>query len=430
MSFLDTVSLDFVIGYEELFEHSNEDIMLNDQLLLVFGSLAVKGSEEVEIRVMSNLRARVVALDDEASRNLTETKLLLHALGNTGSRFSISLIMSVLDGTSMEDYSEVKLTVIEAMAKVTDSPVVLAQFESFLEEDSSADTVDAIVETLHDGFEYIQQRNQDIEEYINTINSHTLVYSLAEAVSSINSTDLHAMMVQYLSKIRADEAIFDLIYGSAVSRGKRNTDDWDATNSDYNYVDSLVNRQNDVNTYNRHNAYITAKTIGIDEANIKLAYGYFCGTNTHCDRFKTYGRFIVVGKLLSHTSTLADLKLSIVITSNSASVVVLAKIKSNTLVDYSFNEQLSSRCLNYNRNLAQFNARLLTLTYNLYVYIGYLTLNADLDISFDLDVNAEVCIGTSGTDPSEAEGALTPTVGVTVSGGVSGNILVIKNIHA
>ena len=104
----------------------------------------------------------------------------------------------------------------------------------------------------------------------------------------MNSTDLRAMMVQYLIKIKADEAIFDLIYGSVGSRSKRNTNDWDSSsNSDYNYVDSLVNRRNDVTTYNRHTAFIGSKTIGIDDANIKIAYGYFSGISTHCDRFKT-----------------------------------------------------------------------------------------------------------------------------------------------
>ena len=43
-------------------------------------------------------------------------------------------------------------------------------------------------------------------------------------------------------------------------------------------------------------------------------------------------------------------------------------------------------------------------------------LRADVDIHFDLDVNANLCIGRTGTEVSGALGALTPTVGVTVSG--------------
>ena len=137
-----------------------------------------------------------------------------------------------------------------------------------------------------------------------------------------------------------------------------------------------------------------------------------------------YGRFIVVGKLLTHTSTFVDLKLNLQISTNSAHAVVLAKIGSNKLVDYNFNEQLSSRCLNYNPDLVQFQTRLLTLRTDFFIYVGYLTLRADLDLRFNFGVNAQLCIGRSGLDLSELRGALTPTVGVTVSGGVSATIAV------
>ena len=263
MSFLETVSLEFVTGFEDLLEHPDEDTMLEDQLLLVFGSLAVKGSEEVEIRVMDNLKARTLAFNARASRDLSETEILLHALGNTGSNMSLPLIMSILNSTSMEHYSKVKLIAIEAFVKLTDNPAVLAQLESFLEDDSSADCVATILETLHNGFQYIEQQHQDTEHYISMTSTHTLIYSLADTVGSTNNTDLHVMMVKYLQLIKADEIIL-LTYGLVGNRGKRGTFEWDHSSiSDYNYVDSLVNRQNHVNTYTRHTAYINSKKIGM-----------------------------------------------------------------------------------------------------------------------------------------------------------------------
>ncbi len=426
-----TVSLDLVIGLEKLLDRPNEDIALNNQLLLVYGSLAIKSTEEVEMHVINNLRGRVATLNDsDDSINLTATKILLHALGNTGSKLSIPLIMNVLNNSSEEDYDEVKRIAIDAFVKLTESPVVLVELGRILEEDSSADTVAAIIEMLHDGLAYVQQRNQNVAYYIDMLGAHALVYSLAETASSINSTDLHAMMEQYLQEIKADGEIFELLYGLVDIRSKRDTNNWNSSaNSDFNYVNTLVNRQNDVNTYSRHTAYIASKTIGIDDANIKIAYGYFTGASTQGDRLKVYGRCIVVGKLLSHTSILADLKLDLQLNTTSASGVILVKIKSNTLVDYNYNEELSSQCLNYSANLFQFREKLHSLRFNLYIYIGYLTLRADLDVRFDLDVNSEVCIGRTGLT-SRVVGALTPTVEVTVNGEVSASLLVSDYVRS
>ncbi len=291
----------------------------------VYGSLAIKSTEEVEMHVINNLRGRVVTFfGSEDVRNLTTIKIFLHALGNTGSKLSIPLIMKILNSTSGEDYNKVKLIPIDAFVKLTESPVVLVELGRILEQDSSADTVAAIIETLHDELAYVQQRNRDIEYYIYMMSPHALVYSLTRAVSSINSTDLYAMMEQYLQEIEADGAIFELLYGPVQNRSKRNTYDWDSSaNSDYNYVNTLVNRQSDVNMYSRHTAYITSKTIGIDDANIKLAYGYFAGASTYCNRFKAIWLGLTEGYI----------------------------------------------------------------RFDLFIYIGYLTLRADLDIHFDLDVN-------------------------------------------
>ena len=120
------------MGYEDLLEHPGEDPMLNSQLLLVFGTLADKGSEDVENHVMDNLRVRTFAITSQASRDIIETKVLLHALGNTGSKMSISLIMSILNTTSMEDYGDVQLIVIEAFLKAYRHPYCLGSIGEFL----------------------------------------------------------------------------------------------------------------------------------------------------------------------------------------------------------------------------------------------------------------------------------------------------------
>ena len=425
---MEAARIGFVIGMEERLSRPVEDPLTEQQLLLVFGSLATKGSDEVEDRVMNVLSHRAATLNRQTQPDFSEINLLLLALGNTGSKLSVSVILSFLNANN-SDYDQIKLAVIDALGKVTNDPVVLSQLEDLLLEDPlSMECAAAIIETLQAGFEYMKRTKQDLEEYSGVVNSHTLLYSLAEAVSYTNDTDLHLMMEEYLIKIKADDVIFDLIYTESSplgNRGKRGTSDWDSSsNSDYNYVDTLVNRQMHVNTYNRHRAYINSKTIGISDANIKVAYGYFGGTNTHCD-LKVFGRCIVIGKLLSETRTLADIKVDAMATTTSASLVAYVNINGVTLLNCRY-QRSTDHCRSFTRAITEHRARLPILRLDVFVYVAYLTLSVDLHVHFNLDVNANICIGRTGTEVTGALGAITPTAGVTLSGGVTGNLLVSK----
>ena len=428
ISFMSTVRIGFVIGMEERLARHAEDTFLSHQFLLVFSSLATKGSDEVEDRVMNVLSTRITSLRSQP--DMSEVDLMLRALGNTGSKLSIPLIFSFLD----LDNDQVKLAAIDALGKVADDPAVLSRLEHLLQEDPSDECAAAVIETLQTGFQYAKKMQRDMDQYSSLIRSHSLLYTLAEAVSFSNSTELHLMMAAYLKKVNADDIIFDLIYNDNSllgSRGKRGTTDWDSSrNSDYNYVESLVNRRNQVNTYNRHSAYLNSKTIGINEANVKIAYGYFAGTNTRCDQMKAFGRCIVVGTLLSKTVTIADVKFDIQASTTDntlpAYVMAFVKIGSNTLLqhDRPYQHSLSSHCERYNHPIREYRQRIFRLRYNIFVYAGYLTLSVDLTAHFNLDVNANICIGRTGTEDTGALGAITPTAGLTISGGVSGNILV------
>ena len=426
ISFMKTVRIEFTIGMEERLARLSDNGILRYQLLLVFGSLAMKGSGEVESRALSFLSAKASSLNSQSKPDLKEIKILIHALGNTGSKLSFAPILSFLN--KRYNYNEIKMVVIDALSKVTGDVDVLARLESFLIEDSSIECLAAIIETLQTGYDHMNKTKQGLAQYVNTITSHTLLQSLVEAISLVNSTDLHTMMVEYLIKIDADKVVYDLLYsftGSLGKRGKRGTTDWDSSlDSDYSYVDALVNRQTHVNTYPRHTAYIHSKRIGIDEANIKVAYGYFAGASTTCGQMKAFGRGLVVGKLFTHTSTLVDMKVDVIVDSTSASVIAFLRIGSNTLLDYRVQRSPKRYCSPYNHDLAEFSARLLTLEFSHFVYIAIITWSVHLDIVFDLDVNTNACIGRTGTEVSEAMGALSPTIGVVITGGVTANLVV------
>ena len=426
-----TVKIEFVIGMEERLAQPPDDVILTHQLLLVFSSLATKGSDEVEDRVMNLLSTRTAILNSRTHPDLSDINLLLHALGNTGSKVATSLTLSFLDAES-DRYSKIKFIVIDSLSKATDDPVVLSRLEELLREDPFAECAEAILDTLRSGFEYTNTREQGVVQYSSQIKSHTLLYLLAEVVSFSNNTDLHTMMAEYLKKVKADDALFDIVYSESSplgSRGKRGTTDWDSgENSDYNYIDSLLNRQMDVNTYDSHNAYIGAKRIGGSNAHLRIAYGYFVGYSTTCDEMKAFGRYKVVGSILKWTVALADVKVSIEAATGSGHVIAYAKIGTNTLLNNNtvINNLLgnSSYCRSHTSALAEYRARLFSLSFGVWIYVGRLTLNVNVDGHFNLDINANVCLGRTRTEVTGALAAFSPTIGITLSGEISANLLV------
>jgi hypothetical protein len=422
------VRMEFVIGMKEHLAQSSDDILLAHQLLLVFSSLASKGSDEVEDLVMNVLSTRTAILKSHAQPDISDIDLLLRALGNTGSKLSTPLILSFLDAES-NNYTYIKLIVIDALYKVTDDLIVLSRLDSLLQEDPSAECAAAIIETLQMGFEFMETREQDVIPYSSQVKSQTLLYSLAEAVSSSNDTDLHIMMAEYLKKVKADDEIFDLLYSGSSppgSRGKRQTSDWDSdANPDYNYVDSQINRQFDVNLYDRHDAYIGARRLGVDLAHLRIAYGYFAGRNSMCDKIKVFGRFKVVGSLIGFTKTIADVKINVEAATGSGVLIVYAKLISNTLIDYnSQGNNSQGRCRPYTRTFPGYQTRLFSISHNVWIYVGILRLSIDVDGHFNFAVNANVCLGRTRTEVTGALAAFSPTVGVTLSGTASASLLV------
>lgn len=426
ISFIEDVRIGLVIAMEDRLNRlaDSDDSFAKGQLLLVFASLATRGSDEVERRVMDYLTLQIEALSMQS--DVTDIVLTLQALGNTGSRSSIELIFDLLD-TSMEneEFDRIKLAVIDSLVKVTDDPTVLTRMEVMLQDEPTAEIASAILNTLIDAIDYIKERKQDLPQYINYIQEHALLYTLTETVTATNDTDLHSKMEYYLQKIRAGEELFALLYteDSPLGGRQRRGTDWDAGHSDYNLVSSLSSRQNDVNTYPNHLAYIDAHTVGPTQGNVKIAYGFFAGAGTHCDQAKAFGRGRAELTFLDYTATIADAQVEIRATTTSAYVNAYARVFGTTYYTYSRNEALASPCRLYTRNLAEYR-RTYTRSYYIFVYVGYLTLSANMQFFLTLDLNANMCVGRTGTEVTGALGALTPRIGVSVGGSVSGNLLV------
>ena len=238
------------------------------------------------------------------------------------------------------------------------------------------------------------------------------------------------MVVDYFKKIDSKDLLFEILERESTipgGRAKRQTSDWDSSsNSDYNYVASLSTRQSDVNTYPRHRAYITSKTIGISKANIKIASGYFAGIGTHCDRMKAFTRGIVKATVLSQSATLADLKFQLTASTTSISISLYARVGTNTLLDFGFNGALSSHCRANSHPLGRYQRTLFRFSIPVTVFGIPLTISIALHGQLDINFNTNVCISGTGTEASGALGAITFRLGVSIEGSASVSLLVSR----
>jgi hypothetical protein len=430
ISFVKTVRIGFIIGIEDRLTRSSEDAFLQDQLLLVFSSLATKGSDEVEDRVMSVLSSRVAFLTNMTQPDFHDVAFLLHALGNTGSKMSIPLIFSFLDLDS-DDNDKIELSVIDALGKVTDDPIVLNHLENFLRECYTADCVAAVMETLEQGSTYYAKIDMDL--YSNRIRSHTLLHTLAEAVSFVESSDLLSRMAEYLKKMKVDDRISIREKRSAhlneLSGSGLDADPTTSSPSPSPSPSPSSSPSPSPSPWSIRLEHGYSKTIGTSRASIYIAYNTFV-TSTSCEQTSAFGQLIVTGTLISSTTTIADVKFAVDTTPESAFVQAFVRIGSNTLLDRRGALSSSSQCARYTRSIARFSREIFRISHSYFVYVARLTLSVGLSVHFDIGIEANACIGRSVTEVTGVSGSFTPTVGVTISGGVTGNLLVSSIIGA
>ena len=425
ISFLSSVNIEFILGLEERLTNTSLSTSLQHQLLLVYGSLAMKGKKEVEFRVMDELIGRCIDYHN-SSTNFSSTVILI-ALGNTGSKLSVTPIISFLGNSSENQDVDVPLA-INALFKVTDNSVVLSKLEELVRGHNSFSLMTAVIEALHNGLDFVKESDRNVEKYLSIIKSRSLLAAVASAVSMHNDSELYKQAVEYFSEIKVSQEVLELLHSTRASlvRQKRYTRDWDSSHPDYNYIALRASRANDEVTYPRHYAFLTSKSLGISDVHLKIISGLFAGVSSHCDRMKTFGRIHARTKVLSSERTLADAKLELSLTTTTASFVAYVRFGSNTLLNAHESKSMSN-CWKKTKNLINYRQLLFSIGFRIFVYVGTLKLYIRLYFQFNLNLNSNMCIGRTGTEVSGALGAISPSAGLTVEGGVTGNLLVLAN---
>ena len=154
ISSLTSANIELILGLEETLKNTTLSKSLQDQLLLVYGSLAMKGNKEVEFQVMDELIGR--CMDHHNSSISFSSTIILLALGNTGSKLAVTPIMSFLDD-SMENKDVDVPLVISSLYKVTDNAVVLSKLDEPVRGHNFLCLMTAVIETLHNGLDFVKE---------------------------------------------------------------------------------------------------------------------------------------------------------------------------------------------------------------------------------------------------------------------------------
>ena len=154
------------ISLKKLEDLIRKETVNTDSLLLAYGALAASTSSRVRQRIVLFLKRRLI--QQMESNDTTNIVHLLHALGNTGSKRIINLLLDYLmRGNSVE----IQLAAIGAMRKLTAQESVQEAFIAILESNPQECFVEAIAETLFTGQEHSHMMGMHINENPRLLNA-------------------------------------------------------------------------------------------------------------------------------------------------------------------------------------------------------------------------------------------------------------------
>ena len=380
IAFTNNAHIDFVEKLEHLIR---KETVNTDSLLLAYGALAASTSSRVQQRIVLFLKRRLI--QQMESNDTTNTVHLLHALGNTGSKLIINLLLDYLmRGNSVD----IQLAAIGAMRKLTAQESVQEAFVAILESNPQECFVEAIAETLFTGQEHSHVMGMHINENPRLLN--------ALVVSSLrfsNNTELHRLVHSYLELVNTVEShrLGKLLEQPVSHRVRRaSTNDWDASNSVYNLVSPLSSRQNDVNFYPSHNAYLWGTTFGPSRVNIQVAAGTFGGFRDRRN-FKVFAKAAARGNLFSRSATIAEASAEILYKNDAFRLKFYVRIIGIVLLNR--DHTTTSCCLRQTFPLYRPQQyRIIRFSYGVYVYVTTIRFFAELNARLNVNLQGELCI--------------------------------------
>ena len=333
-------------------------------------------------------------------------------MGNTGSEEVVATILQYVD----DPVKSIQAAALSALVKFTHLKQVLDDLRELIRSGSDEELLNQVARTLIQGRMYADLMDIDTS----TISSHPILRSLVSAALRTNDTDLIRRVSVYLRDLGGELAT--TLLSQLYLRFRRGTD-WDASSRDYNCVASQSSRASDVNTYQRHKAYIYGKTFGNDEINLNIGAGVFLGISDDCNNMKGFARACAAVTVFDFTEDLAEIELLVVKSGSRISARAYAQIAGNTLMSYSRSVD-ATYCFSYERSVVQRNIKLFTFSYSVFIYIGTVGASISLYLFFGTTFDAEMCASLDLDELLTATTGIVPELGITIEGTASATILV------
>ena len=291
-------TLEYLQNYLKLSDDTN-------QLILSFATLGRHSNVEDSIVNTLSKELEKAIKTYQITDDFSPVVHIIHALGNTGSKKMIPLLLPFL---SFDQHS-LQLPTIDALRTVSRNEEVQDAFIHLVNVSAHIELVAQVVESLLFPFKQSIYFTDHPEDAGKSSTEKELMKVLVNAAIKFQNADLDKVIKIYLNFVDTPEAKDLLsILQTALGRSKRAySTKWNDTYSMFNLIASQSNRTSDVQTYPYHRAYLWAVRLGSSKLHAKVAAGGFGGVSSS-GGYKVFVRGYAEAYVYGRTYKIIDLE--------------------------------------------------------------------------------------------------------------------------
>ena len=391
---------------EDYLKHLNH----TNQVILFYATLGRHGN--VENRITNTLAKELEKAKKvfQLTNDSTYIIHIIHALGNTGSKKIIPLLLPLIHSNQ----SSLLAPTIDALRTVSHDEKVQKAFTSLVKYSSIVETVIEVVESLIFPFKQSIYFSDHPDNAGERSTEKELMSVLVESAIKFKNVDLNKLMANYLNFIDtqyAKELLNKL--QTSIRRSKReSTTNWNDGYYKYNLIASQFSRTSDEENYPYHRAYLWVDELGVSKLHAKVAAGGFGGLGS--SGYKVFARAIVELYAWGYTYRAVDVKYLSRQNILSGITVKYGKICGSTYINQDTSNLLPYL---YSKAWNLVSLRLFVLRMSFFIYVGTLdiTLSGSLSGTMTFDMSL---------DFKHAECSLNIGPTVTITGDASVKLLV------
>ena len=412
VAFIDNAQPDLLNEMEQLIIKSGDP---TNPLLLSYGVLA-KQSKTDGGKFLESLA-------NNTGGTVSSTIQIIHALGNLGSSQSVDFLFSHV----ASDNLAVTVAALHALRQHVDNQRVRQFLTNILKHNASEVVVDTIIQTLSAGKRQLKLEGTDAGLEIDS----DLFPVLFSAAKKLESLQVYESLLDYLTSSSLENSdykkdLHDHIQDKKSIRLQR--DAWDDSNTIYNSILPLEERQSDVSDYYQL-SYLWNKDFGNDKIKLTIAAGVFAGISKEIARhldYKLYFRVVAKATAYGLTEEALDIKFLSQNDGGTERYIVFVSLVGRVLVSVNETQQNAKRsveeCISKSWPVVEHMYPLLNVSDKIVIYAGN-----SLDFSVSLNAKMDALAGASSCcdgDAINVVGSLLPRAAVVAEGSASVSIAV------